>query len=66
MGWLEGVLIIVAGFVPFVIAAGLYPRTQEDREELGVSLPVVRNKKLMYEIAGILWVAGVAVVLGFF
>jgi hypothetical protein len=65
MHWFEGVLIIIAGCVPFIVAAGVYPRNPVDREELGVSIPIVRNKKLMYEIAGVLWVCGVAVALGF-
>jgi len=64
MHWLEGVIIIGAGFIPFLIVTGRFPADPQKRQDLEVRLPWVKNRKLMYGMAGFLWVFGVAAVLG--
>jgi len=63
MHWLEGVIIIGAGFIPFLIVTGRFPADSQKRQDLEVRLPWVKNRKLMYGMAGLLWVFGVAAVL---
>lgn len=64
MHWLEGILIIGAGFFAFLIGAGRFPGDSQKRQSLEVRMPWVKNRILMYGMAGFLWAFGFAAVLG--
>jgi len=58
MHWLEGVLIIFAGAVPWLIASGAFPKDTQQRARLERAMPLVRNRRLMQGAAIFLWLFG--------
>jgi len=45
MHWLEGVIIIGAGFIPFLIVTGRFPADPQKRQDLEVRLPRGQESK---------------------
>lgn len=64
MHWLEGIIMIFAGFVAFLIGAGWWPSDPQQRQNLEVRLPWVKNRILMYGMASFLWAFGFVAALG--
>ena len=64
MHWLEGIIIIGAGFFAFCIGAGWFPSDPQKRQDFEARLPWVKNRILMYGMAAFLWAFGVAAALG--
>lgn len=62
---IEGIIMIVAGTFGWLIGSGRFPADAKKRQELGVRLPWVQNKALMYGIAALLWAFGLSVMFGF-
>jgi hypothetical protein len=61
---LEGIIIIAAGTIGWLVGSGWFPADPHRRRDLEVRLPWVRNRKLMYASAILLWVFGLLVFLG--
>jgi hypothetical protein len=58
MHWIEGMIMIGAGFVPWLIATGAFPADPAQRARLEKAMPPVRNRSLMQVVALFLWAFG--------
>jgi hypothetical protein len=61
---LEGVIIVVAGTMAWLIGSGRFPADPRRRQDLEVRVPWVRNRNLMYAMAVLLWAFGLLALLG--
>lgn len=64
MHWLEAVVIVAVGFIPWFIASGQFPGDPQRRLELEQKMPLVKNKTLLRVAAVFLWIFGGAAILG--
>lgn len=62
MHWIEGVIIICVGALPWLVASGGFPADQQQRMRLERAMPVVRNRLLMRGLGVFLWLFGGLVV----
>jgi hypothetical protein len=58
MHWIEGLIMIGAGFVPWLICTGAFPADPVQRARLEKAMPLVRNHRLILAVAIFLWVFG--------
>lgn len=58
MHWIEGIFIVFVGAIPWLIAAGAFPRDAQQRAKLERAMPIVRNRRLMRGAAVFLWLFG--------
>ena len=58
MHWIEGLIAMAVGCVPWMIATGAFPTDQKRRADLERSLPIVKNRRLMWGGAIFLWLFG--------
>lgn len=58
MHWIEGIFIVFVGAVPWLIAAGTFPKDAQHRATLERRMPIVRNRRLMQGAAVFLWLFG--------
>ncbi|HAR46310.1 MAG: hypothetical protein A2X56_04760 [Nitrospirae bacterium GWC2_57_13] len=65
MHWLEGAIMVAAGFIPWFVAAGKLPADPQKRLDLERAMPIVKNKTLLRVAAAFLWILGGAAILGF-
>ena len=61
---LEGVIILSAGVLGWLVATGRFPSDPEKRRELIRRAPWIQNQTLMYGMTALLWAFGLAVVFG--
>ena len=58
MHWIEGLIMMAVGWVPWMIASGTFPPNYEQRQNLERAMPWVKNKYLMRGAAIFLWLLG--------
>lgn len=64
MHWIEGIPLIAAGCVAWLIATDAFPGTPQMRERMRIAAPWTQKKPLMRTVAVFLWFFGGAVLLG--
>jgi hypothetical protein len=64
MHWIEGVIMIGAGCIPWLIATERFPADQLKRDEMLIRAPWLGNKKLLWGMSVFLWLLGIAAVAG--
>ena len=64
MHWIEGIIMIGAGCIPWLIAAGKFPADPLKRDEMLMKAPWLGKKKLLWGMAVFLWLLGLAAVAG--
>jgi hypothetical protein len=62
---LEGIIIIAAGTIAWLIGSGRFASDTRTRTQLEVRLPRVKNRNPMYGIAALLSAFGLLVLSGF-
>ena len=61
MHWMEGLVMIGAGIIACLIATGVFPGDPEQRANLERKMPLVRNRRLVWGTALVLWSFGAVV-----
>lgn len=58
MHWIEGLVMMAVGTIPWFIAAGSFPPDHQQRLNLERAMPWVKNTYLMRGMAIFLWLLG--------
>jgi hypothetical protein len=64
MHWVEGVIMIGAGCIPWLIASGTFPADPVKRDEMLRRAPWLGKKRLLRGMSVFLWMLGAAAVVG--